>query len=131
MYKIIQLEIHRDERGDLVAIENSTDIPFCIKRIFFMFNVKQIAKRAQHANMKAQALMICLNGCCDMLLDDEKGQQVNIQLNRKDQGAYIEPKTWIEMSNFSKDCLVLVMSDYYYDRKHQIRDYQEFSEAVK
>ena len=131
MYNIIKLDIHQDQRGNLVAIENSRNIPFDIKRVFYIFNISPNAKRVQHANMKAQEIVLCLNGCCQMLLDNGKGQKANIKLSKKDEAVYIEPKIWIEMSKFSKDCLILAMSDIYYDRKHQIHDYQEFSKAVK
>lgn len=126
MYKIIELDVNQDERGRLVAIENSRNIPFDIKRVFYIFNVKPNAKRAQHANMKAQELILCLNGSCKILFDDGKGRKVNIKLSRKNEAVYVEPKIWIEMSNFSKDCLVLVISDIYYNRKYQIHDYLEF-----
>ena len=131
MYNIIKLDIHQDQRWNLVAIENSRNIPFDIKRVFYIFNISPNAKRVQHANMKAQEIVLCLNGCCQMLLDNGKGQKANIKLSKKDEAVYIEPKIWIEMSKFSKDCLILAMSDIYYDRKHQIHDYQEFSKAVK
>jgi dTDP-4-dehydrorhamnose 3,5-epimerase-like enzyme len=120
------LDINEDERGQLVAIESNRNIPFDIKRVFYIFNITQNAIRAQHANMKAQEVILCLNGCCEILLDNGKGQKINITLSRKNKAVYVEPKIWIELSKFSKDCLVMAMSDIYYDRKHQIRDYQEF-----
>lgn len=126
MYSIIKLDIHQDQRGDLIAIENSRSIPFDIKRVFYIFNISRDTKRAQHANMKAQEIILCLNGCCEILLDNGKGQKTNIKLNKKDEAIYIEAGIWIEMSEFSEDCLILAMSDIYYDRKYQIHDYQEF-----
>jgi dTDP-4-dehydrorhamnose 3,5-epimerase-like enzyme len=126
MYKIIMLDINEDERGQLVAIESNRNIPFDIKRVFYIFNITQNAIRSQHANMKAQEVILCLNGCCEILLDNGKGQKINITLSRKNKAVYVEPKIWIELSKFSKDCLVMAMSDIYYDRKHQIHDYQEF-----
>jgi dTDP-4-dehydrorhamnose 3,5-epimerase-like enzyme len=126
MYKIIMLDINEDERGQLVAIESNRNIPFDIKRVFYIFNITQNAIRSQHANMKAQEVILCLNGCCELLLDNGKGQKINITLSRKNKAVYVEPKIWIELSKFSKDCLVMVMTDTYYDRKYQIHDYQEF-----
>lgn len=126
MYKIINLDIKQDPRGRLIAIENGRNIPFDIKRVFCIFNIKQDAKRAQHANMKGREVVLCLNGRCEMLLDDGKGQKVNIKLKRKNEAVYVEPKVWIEISGFSKKCLLLVMSDIYYNKKHQIHDYHEF-----
>lgn len=126
MYKIIMLDINEDERGQLVAIESNRNIPFDIKRVFYIFNITQNAIRSQHANMKAQEVILCLNGCCEISLDNGKGQKINITLSRKNKAVYVEPKIWIELSKFSKDCLVMAMSDIYYDRKHQIHDYQEF-----
>ena len=81
MYNIIKLDIHQDQRGNLVAIENSRNIPFDIKRVFYIFNISPNAKRVQHANMKAQEIVLCLNGCCQMLLDNGKGQKSNIKLS--------------------------------------------------
>jgi dTDP-4-dehydrorhamnose 3,5-epimerase-like enzyme len=120
------LDINEDERGQLVAIESNRNIPFDIKRVFYIFNITQNAIRSQHANMKAQEVILCLNGCCEISLDNGKGQKINITLSRKNKAVYVEPKIWIELSKFSKDCLVMAMSDIYYDRKHQIHDYQEF-----
>ena len=131
MYKIIKLKIHRDERGDLVAIENSKDIPFSIKRVFYIFNTNQNAKRAQHANMVAQELIICLRGSCKFLVDDGKGKKMTHLLSSNNEIIHIEPKIWLELSDFSQNCILLVMSDHHYCREHQIRDYKTFSEAVK
>jgi dTDP-4-dehydrorhamnose 3,5-epimerase-like enzyme len=131
LYRIINLDIHEDERGQLIAIENSRDIPFDIKRVFYIFNVSENAKRSLHANMMAQEIVLCLNGHCEVLLDNGKGQKVNIKLCRKNEAVYIAPKIWLEISRFSKNCLLLAMSDFYYNRKHQIHDYQEFLNAVR
>ena len=131
MYKIIKLEVCRDERGELIAVENSRNIPFDIKRVFFLFNLTQDAKRAQHANMKAGQLILCLDGNCEILLDDGKDKKVAIKLSRKDEAVYVEPAIWIEISGFSKDCMLLAMSEAYYDRKDQVHDYQEFAKIVQ
>lgn len=126
MYKIIKLNIYKDERGQLVAIESNKNIPFDINRVFYIFNITHNKKRAQHADMKAQELILCLNGSCEISLDNGKGKNVNITLDQNDEAVYIKPKIWIEISNFSKDCLLLAMSDIYYNKKNQIYDYQEF-----
>ena len=131
MYNIINLAVHRDERGDLVTIENSKDIPFSIKRVFYIFNINQNAKRAQHANMVAQELIICLSGSCKIKVDDGKGKKVTRLLNSNNESVHIEPKIWLELSDFSENCILLVMSDHLYCREHQIRDYKAFTEAVK
>ena len=126
LYKIIQLDIKQDNRGQLVAIENRRDIPFDIKRIFYIFNIPQDAKRAQHANMKGQEIVLCLNGRCKMLLDDGKGQHVSLELYRKDEAVYVDPEVWIELSDFSDDCLLLGISDICYDKNNQLYDYHQF-----
>lgn len=126
MYKIINLNVNKDERGQLIAIESNRNIPFDIKRVFYIFNITHDAKRAQHANMKAQELILCLSGCCEISLDNGKGKKINITLSKKNEAVYVEPKIWVEIFNFSKDCLLLAMSDIFYERKYQIRDYQEF-----
>jgi dTDP-4-dehydrorhamnose 3,5-epimerase-like enzyme len=126
VYKIVRLNINKDERGQLVAIESNRDIPFRIKRVFYIFNITQNKKRAQHVNIKAQELVLCLNGCCEILLDNGKGQHMSVTLDQNNEAVYIKPKIWIEISNCSKDCLLLAMSDIYYNRKYQIHDYQEF-----
>jgi dTDP-4-dehydrorhamnose 3,5-epimerase-like enzyme len=126
VYKIIKLNINKDERGQLVAIESNRNIPFDIKRVFYIFNITHDKKRAQHADMKGQLLILCLNGSCKISLDNGKGKNVNITLDQNNKAVHIKPKVWVEISNFSKDCLLLVMSDIYYNKKNQIRDYQEF-----
>ena len=131
MYKIIKLDVNQDERGQLVAIESSQNIPFDIKRVFYIFDVKQNTKRAQHANIKTQQVILCLNGSCEMFMDDGKGQKVSMKLSQKNEAVYVEPKVWLEMSEFSKNCLVIVISDTYHDKNDKINDYQEFLRQCK
>jgi dTDP-4-dehydrorhamnose 3,5-epimerase-like enzyme len=126
LYKIIELETHSDERGQLIAIENCRNIPFDVKRVFCIFNIARDAKRAQHANMRSQEAILCLHGSCEIVLDNGRGSKVRLELNRKNEILCIEPEIWVELSHFSQNCVLMVMADNYYDRQEQIKDYNEF-----
>lgn len=131
MYQAIQLSQFRDERGDLLPIEACKDVPFEIKRAFCISNVKPEATRAQHANMVAKLFLVCLNGRCQLSLDNGKGLKETIPLNGDGRGICIEPKVWLQLSDFSSDCVMLVVSDHYYDRSHQICEFSEFAREVR
>lgn len=126
MYRIIKLDVHSDDRGELVAIENGRNIPFDIKRVFYIFNVGPDVVRARHAQKDTREIIVPLSGTCRLLLDNGRGSRVTMRLEKRDEAVYIDPTVWIELSHFSKDCVLLVLSDVYYSPENQIRDYREF-----
>ncbi|MGY0616927.1 sugar 3,4-ketoisomerase [Vibrio sp. FJH11] len=127
--KFIQFQSHGDERGSLVALEDNKNIPFSIKRVYYLFNTKENVRRGFHAHKELKQLAIVLKGSCRFLLDDGK-EKINILLDSPEQGLYIESFVWREMYDFSEDCVLMVLADSLYDESDYIRDYEAFKKMV-
>ncbi|EAM8643721.1 WxcM-like domain-containing protein [Salmonella enterica] len=128
--EIIPFQKHGDERGMLVALEQIKNVPFEIKRIYYMFGTKQNVRRGFHAHKNLRQLAIAVCGQCTFLLDDGD-EQKTILLNDPEKGLLIEPGIWHEMFDFSDDCILLVLASDIYDECDYIRDYDEFQEWTK
>ncbi len=125
LINLIKFDVKGDDRGSLIALENNKNIPFDIKRVYYIFDTKESVRRGFHAHLKLQQVLICVKGSCKILLDD--GKQKNIAtLASPDSGLVIENNIWREMYDFSADCVLLVLASELYDEKDYIRDYQEF-----
>ncbi len=117
-------------RGSLVALEEKINIPFELKRVFYIYNLNSFASRGAHAHKISNQILICVNGSCEVLLDDGKENR-SILLNKPNKGILQENMIWGEMYNFSKDCILMVLSDTHYDANDYITDYNEFLELCK
>ncbi|MFD3157168.1 sugar 3,4-ketoisomerase [Haloimpatiens sp. FM7330] len=127
--KKIQFKKIKDKRGALIPIEESRDIPFDIRRIYYIFNVGKGVRRGYHTHKTLQQVLICINGSCKILLDDGKEKEI-VFLNERNSGLFIGPNTWREMYDFTEDAVLLVLASNYYDEKDYIRDYCEFLKYV-
>jgi dTDP-4-dehydrorhamnose 3,5-epimerase-like enzyme len=127
--KFIQFQNHGDDRGSLVALEDHKNIPFTIKRVYYLFDTQEKVRRGFHAHKKLKQLAVVLKGSCRFLLDDGK-EKIDILLDNPAQGLYIESFVWREMYNFSDDCVLLVLADSFYNESDYIRDYEEFIKAL-
>lgn len=123
--KIIPLQAHGDDRGSLIALEEENNIPFEIKRVYYMFNTKDGVRRGLHAHRKLKQVAIAVRGSCRFVLDDGI-ERVEILLDNPGQGLLIDSCMWREMYDFSKDCVLMVLADSHYDESDYIRDYDEF-----
>lgn len=126
--KIIDLKCITDQRGNLTPIEGSKDIPFYPKRVYYLYGVPQDEERGVHAHKKLQQVIICLQGCVDITLDNGKETQT-VTLDSPIKGLYIFPMTWKSMYNFAPNTICLVLasahhekSDYYYDYNKFVKD---------
>lgn len=128
--KFIQFQSHGDERGSLVSLEDHKNIPFTIKRVYYIFNTQDQVRRGFHAHKQLKQLAIVLKGSCRFLLDDGK-EKIDLLLDNPEQGLYIESFLWREMYDFSEDCVLLVLTDSFYDENDYIRDYEEFLKNIK
>lgn len=128
--KLIQLQSHGDERGSLVSLEEEKNIPFPIKRVYYVFNTKDKVRRGFHAHKKLKQLAIVVKGSCRFLLDDGN-EKIEVLLDNPAQGLYIESFVWREMFDFSEDCVLMVLADSIYDEADYVRDYEEFTKMVK
>lgn len=129
-YKLINMKIHGDQRGKLVALESMIDIPFEIKRVYYMFDTLPNESRGFHAHKNLQQIIIAMDGACSFILDDGKTRE-KILLNRPDVGLYIGPGMWREMHDFSYGCKLVVLASEHYDEKEYIRNYDDFLKSLK
>jgi len=120
---------HGDERGQLVALEEMKDIPFAIKRVYYMYDTKPGVRRGFHAHKSLEQILICVNGSCKILLDDGKEKEI-VLLDKQYEGLYIPNYMWREMYDFSPDAILLVLaSDFYYEEDY-IRNYEDFVKSL-
>lgn len=130
LIRFIDFKVLGDERGSLVALENNKNIPFEIKRVYYIFGTKENVSRGFHAHRDLQQVAVCVNGQCEFIIDDGKKRE-SVILNSPDRGIYIDNNKWREMHNFSKDCVLLVIASRYYDEEDYIRNYDEFLKGIK
>lgn len=130
--KITYVPFHNRENdtGKLVFLEENKDIPFAIRRIYYIYGVAPGARRGYHAHKRLQQVMICIHGSCKILLDDGKEQEI-VELNSQDKGMLIQNTVWREMYDFSPDAVLLVLASDYYDESDYIRSYDEFLNFLK
>ncbi len=126
----ITFKVNGDERGSLIAIENNKDIPFSIGRIYYIFGSSYNCVRGKHAHKDLNQVLICINGSCDILIDNGFERQT-VHLDTKDKGIYIHGFVWREMSHFSDDCVLLAIVDKPYDPKDYVFDYQTMYQLVE
>ncbi|MCI7437099.1 MAG: FdtA/QdtA family cupin domain-containing protein [Spirochaetia bacterium] len=129
-YKIVNMDIHGDSRGKLVSLEGLKNIPFEIKRMYYMFDTLPNESRGFHAHAKLEQVIIAMDGACRFVLDDGE-ERAEVLLNRPDVGLYIGPGMWREMHDFSYGCKLVVLASEYYDEKEYIRNYDDFLKSVR
>lgn len=118
-----------DDRGSLVALETSKQIPFDIKRVYYIFGTKTGVARGFHAHKALKQVAICVSGKCKMILDNGHTKE-EAWLDSPNKGLLIEDLVWREMHNFSEDCVLLVLASEHYDESDYIRNYDEFLKQV-
>lgn len=124
-YKVLEFNQLGDDRGHLVVVEGIKDIPFEIKRIFYIYGTKDNVVRGQHANRNSKFVLINLVGECKVKVNDGKNEEIII-LDKPHKGIYLDKMVWKDMYDFSEDSVLLVISNNYYDSKEYIRDFEEF-----
>ena len=125
--RIIDLRKIGDPRGNLTPIEGGQDLPFDIKRIYYLYDVPSGESRGAHAHKELQQLIIAANGSFTITLDDGKNKKA-FTLNRPYQGLYVVPGIWRDLDNFSSGAVLLCLASEHYDAADYIRDYDEFLE---
>ncbi|MDA8624026.1 FdtA/QdtA family cupin domain-containing protein [Alphaproteobacteria bacterium] len=127
--RLIDLPSFDDSRGSLIAIEATKDIPFDIRRIYYIFNSENCASRGFHAHKDLEQLAICVSGRCDIVLDDGE-QRETVSLTSPKEGLLIGSMIWREMHNFSNDCVLLILANSQFDESDYIRSYDDFKDLV-
>lgn len=128
-HNITHFTARGDERGWLIAIEEGREVPFTIKRVYYIFGTVPGVRRGKHAHKKLRQLAICIQGSCDFFMDNGKVQET-ISLCSRSAGLLIEPMVWHEMDNFSPDCVLLVLASDLYRESDYIRSWSEFESRL-
>ena len=128
--KILQFNALGDERGSLIALEQNNNIPFEVRRIYYIFDTKQHVVRGLHAHKNLKQVAIAIKGSCRFVLDDGKTRE-DIWLKSPNEGLLIDSCLWREMHDFSEDCVLMVVASEIYDESDYIRDYEIFLKECK
>jgi dTDP-4-dehydrorhamnose 3,5-epimerase-like enzyme len=121
---------HGDNRGLLVSLEELKDIPFEIKRVYYMYDTLEGVRRGFHSHRTLEQILICINGSCKVLLDNGSEKKI-VSLEKRYEGLYVPKNMWREMYDFSPDAILMVLASDYYNEEDYIRDYQEFLNCIK
>lgn len=127
--KVLNFKDLGDERGKLVVIEGTQDIPFEIKRTFYIYDSDGDVVRGQHANRESEFVLINVAGSSKVRITDGKEEFI-VELNKPMMGVYIPKMIWKDMYDFSSDSVLLVLSSTHYDGKEYIRDYEEYIKEI-
>ena len=122
---IIDLKKISDTNGNLTYIESFNQIPFAIKRVYYLYDVPGGSYRGAHAHKKLHQLIIAMSGSFNIEIDDGKNKKV-FHLNRSYYGLYLPPMTWRYLDNFSTGATCLVLASDFYKKSDYIRNYEEF-----
>ena len=119
-----------DERGKLVVIEGEKDIPFEIKRVFYIYGSDSKVVRGQHANKESEFVLVNVAGKSKVRVTDGIDEHI-VELSKPMQAIYIPKMVWKDMYDFSNDSVLLVLASSHYNAAEYIRDYDEFVKEIQ
>ncbi len=122
-FKLFDFHIFGDERGSLISLESNKNIPFEIKRVYYIFDTKKDVIRGKHAHKNLQQILIAVSGSCKVLVDNKQDKKI-YELNNPSQGLFIQNNTWREIFEFSPDCVLMVLASDYYNKDDYIFEYE-------
>lgn len=125
----VQLQQHGDSRGMLIALEQERNVPFEIRRVYYLFATKCDVRRGQHAHRHLHQLAIAVRGSVTFLVDDGTGP-VEVVLDDPTRGLMLGRMVWRELYDFSDDCVLMVLADQLYDPSDYITNYADFLSEV-
>jgi dTDP-4-dehydrorhamnose 3,5-epimerase-like enzyme len=126
--RVIKLPTVLDDRGIATFVADK-DIPFNIRRVYYLYHVPRGKSRGAHAHTKEKQVVVAVSGCFDVLLDDGRRRK-RVRLDSPSKGLYIPPMIWREFHNFSKDGVLLAIVDDLLDKEEYIRDYENFKRVT-
>lgn len=130
-YKLIDLKAFEDDqKGGLIAFEKGSNVPFDVKRAFYIYDTKYDIARGCHANKDSEFLFVIINGSCRVKIDDGKNK-TEVLLNKPHQALYLNKMVWKEMYEFAYNSVLLVLASQYYDEHEYIRNYGDFLERIQ
>lgn len=119
-----------DERGKLVVIEGGQNVPFEIKRVFYIYGSDSTVVRGEHANRESEFVLINVAGTSKVRITDGK-EEIIVELNKPMMGVYIPKMIWKDMYDFSSDSVLLVLASTHYDGNEYIRNYNDYLNITK
>ena len=119
-----------DLRGELISIDSITDLPFNIKRIFYIKKLENL-QRGFHAHKKCEQILVPLNGSFNLNIEFRDGLKISKNLHNDNIGYYIPLYSWLSMENFSNDWIILVICSYKYDETEYIRNYGDYLKEIQ
>ena len=122
---VIELPINHREKGNLTVIENGKQIPFDVRRIYYLYDVPAGESRGGHAHKELIQLIVAASGSFDVILSDGVIKRT-VTLNRPFNGLLVVPGIWRELDNFSSGSVCLVLASHEYDEGDYIREYDDF-----
>ena len=125
-----EFNILGDYRGQLVALEENRNIPFDLKRVFYIFGTQEGISRGNHSHYKTKQFLVAVNGSCKVTLDDGYNKET-FNLNKPNLGLFQDALIWGTMHDFSSDCVLMVLANEYYDASDYITDYDKFLKEVR
>lgn len=128
--KLINLTKIVDPRGNLTVAEGSKDIPFDVKRVYWVYDVPAGEYRGGHAHKQCKELLVALSGSFHVTLDNAK-QKISVLLNHPYQGLLIDTDTWRTLDDFSSGAVCLVLASEPFQEEDYIREYQSFIEYIE
>lgn len=128
--RLLEFSQKGDERGHLVVVEGNRDIPFDIKRVFYIYGSDQDVIRGRHANYHSEFVLINVAGTSKVKVDDGKNRKV-FHLDRPHIGIYLPRLVWKDMYDFSEDSVLLCLASEHYDANEYIRNYEEFLKVME
>lgn len=125
-----ELKEFGDERGNLVVLQGNKEIPFEIARLFYIYNTENNAIRGEHANLKSSFVMISMVGSCVVEIDDGFTKSEYL-LDSPKQALFVNKMLWKTMKGFTRDNVLMVISDCVYDENEYVRDYSTYVKMMK
>lgn len=123
--KIVTLPKIHNESGNLTALQNNIDIPFNVKRIYYLYDVPMGSDRGGHGHYELEQYIVAASGSFTFILDDGKNKK-EVFLNDPSKALYIKPGIWREIVNFSSGSICLVLASMEYTERDYIREYEDY-----
>lgn len=128
--RLLDFQQRGDKRGHLVVAEEGKEIPFEIKRVFYIYGSDEDVIRGQHANRKTEFVMINVVGTSKVRVKDGEGNEAIYCLDRPHMGIYLPTMVWKDMYDFSEDSVLLVLASEHYNPDEYIRNYDDFVQEI-
>ncbi|MDX9743186.1 MAG: FdtA/QdtA family cupin domain-containing protein [Arcobacteraceae bacterium] len=125
-----EFKVLGDHRGQLIALEANRQIPFDVKRVFYIYGTQEGVPRGNHSHYKTKQFLVAVCGSCKVTLDSGATKEI-YELNKPNLGLFQDALIWGTMHEFSSDCVLMVLADEYYDASDYITNYDTFLEVVK